>query len=144
MASASCNQKHRLLEKWLGSNALGHQFQRANLFLANGKFLDEVGPHFESSPNGFRYLNFARSRNRNFRLYDVFRPVTAGCGNISRQAEVFQRGQSDVVCPSNSSLEHSTAPDRNSSLVRSIVDSDCFAETTYATNFDIDDPARLH
>src|SRR5205814_8339293 len=58
------------------------------------------------------------------------------------KAEVWERGQRNIVGPANTGFEHASAPDGNIALETLVMEGDGFGEPTNPANFNINDPAR--
>src|ERR1700675_4915639 len=82
----------------------------APILCPHGKPFDSISPHGIADAGRFWHMNRAVRRDLDFRLDDIFIPIALARRNISRKRETRERRQRDVVRPSNTCLQHSSAP----------------------------------
>src|SRR5579859_1801921 len=113
----------------------------ANLVLAHGKPVDQVGANSVAATRGVCDGDFAQSGNRNLRLDDVLSTVALGGRDIAGQGVVFEGRERDIVGATDTRLEHAAAPDRDGAFISRVVDGDSLGKTADATELDVDDAA---
>src|ERR1700677_754711 len=123
---------------------LTDQFEGSDLFLADGKLLNQVSANLVAAAGCVGNGDFAGRGNADLGLDNVFAPVTAGSRDIARQREVFERREGDVMGAADARLEHAPAPYWNPALLGRVVNGDGFRKTSHAAQLDVDDLAGLH
>src|ERR1700686_4610685 len=91
-------------------------------FFANRQFFNGVQPRLVSDSRTRRHANGSSRRNRDFRLDDVFMPITAACSHISRQREIWAGGYRNVVRAPDPRFQHTAAPHRHLARLAKIMD----------------------
>src|SRR5579859_4837400 len=113
----------------------------ANLVLAHGKPVDQVGANSVAATRGVCDGDFAESGDSNLRLDDVLSPVALGGRDIAGQGVVFEGRERDVMRAADARLEHAAAPDRDGAFISRVVDGNSLGKAPDAAQLDVDDAA---
>ena len=105
------------------------------------ELLDQVAAQVVAPAWLVRDRDRASRRYFDFRLDDVFLPVSLRGGNVTRQLEVGQGGECYIVGAADAGLEHASAPDGHAEALRHIVHGDGVGKTADAPDLDVDDAA---
>src|SRR5690606_4454396 len=103
----------------------------------------ELLVHFDADPGPGRDRESAVRPELEGRVHDVPVPVPVTRGSISREAEVREGSQGDVVSPADPGLEHPAAPDGDPSLGAQVVDTDGSGVAADASGLDVHDTPAL-
>src|ERR1700732_1938538 len=95
--------------------ALGGRWVQALLedFTTAGKRLDAVNARCVADTRGRRDANRALTRHLNFRLNNIFVPISSTSRHITRKFKIFEGGHSNIVRAADAGFQHAAAPDRN-------------------------------
>src|ERR1700687_2528332 len=107
-------------------------------FFAHCELLDAVEARRKADSRACRHANRALSRNRHFRLDDVFVPITAAGGHIAGQNKIRQRGNRYVVRAPDPRFQHPAAPNWNGLRLAKIVNLLRHRVTADAPHLDVD------
>ena len=77
-------------------------------------------------------------------MRDIPGIVAIGGGYIYREAESWQGSQRQVCGPSDTGLEHPTAPDRDTLRPAQVMDEDSLAQPAHPSGFDVYNLAGVH
>src|SRR5687767_6510942 len=84
-----------------------------SLHHVDGRALDPLRHHVHTDARAARNGDHSISGYVDFRIDHVWRVVPAAGSHISRQGEVRQGREVNVVGPANTAFKHPTVPDRN-------------------------------
>src|SRR3989449_8013636 len=79
----------------------------------DGAALDQIEARREADAGPVGNAYGALRRDADFRLDDVFAPITAARGDIARERKIRQRGEGNVVGAPDARFEHPAAPHRS-------------------------------
>src|SRR5579859_5592953 len=96
----------------------------------------EVGGKTKS--RRLRHTNSALRAHRDFRVDDVFAPIAAAGGNVSRQSESGERRHGNIVRAPDARFEHAAAPNRHSVGTANVMDGASSRVAAHPAQLDID------
>src|SRR6476660_988732 len=111
-------------------------------FFSHREFFDAIAARLEADARPGRHANRALRGDGHFRLDDVLIPIAFAGGNIAGQREIGKRRESDIVCSSDSRLQHSSAPHRHAVLLAQIVNTPCNGIPANSPELDVNNLAR--
>src|SRR5438552_4097332 len=114
----------------------------AEQFFPHCQRLNPIHARLKTDPCARRHRNRTARRDYPFRFHTAFGPVSLARSHISRQDEVWERGECDIVSAANPGLQHSAAPNRHPVRLAQVVNSPRNRMPADPAHLDIDDPAR--
>src|SRR5690606_9294580 len=100
--------------------------------------VDPFPNRFVSDPRFLRNP-YATVLHSHFRVDDVLLPVPGGSGSISGQCKPREGSDRNIVGPSDTGLQHPSAPDGNTAVGAQVVDSAGLGQAADPPDLDIDD-----
>src|SRR5713101_5446954 len=103
--------------------------------------LDLIEARREADAGSLGNAYGALRSDANFRLDDVFAPITAAGGHIAGERKIRQRGEGNVVGAPDARLEHPAAPHRHLLLLAKVVNAPRNGIAADAPELHVDDAA---
>src|SRR5262249_34417864 len=94
-----------------------------------------------TEPGSLRDVDCTLRSHCDFRFDEVLDPIARAGGNVPGQCVTGQSGYGNVVCPTDATFEHASAPIGNNLAEAVGLDFACAGKAAHAAEFDVDDAA---
>jgi len=116
-----------------------HRHRRRPTLCADSELINQLRTHSISEARSLGHVNCAACGHLHFRLDDVLIPVALAGGNVAWKSKCWECGHGDIMCPSNSGLQHPSAPDWDPVRAAYVVNTPGLCVSANSAEFDVND-----